>query len=94
MVLYPKSYQSHNAVFLSLYDSENVIRLQGRGREGPGDKATLTSPMHTFRTNTTVSFKTIMSTADYDVLPKLRVFLKTAVTTVKEPLLVIDKTWR
>ena len=59
-----------------------------------GDKMTITSPFHTFKAYTSVTFKTKISTDEYDVLPKLKVFLKSSSAITKEPLIVIEKNWR
>ena len=64
------------------------------GEMDPGDKARITSPFHNFTASATVTFKTKLSTAEYDVLPKIKVFRKSQSGFQKDPLLVIKKTWR
>ena len=76
------------------YFAENALVLRQNGQVDSRDKMTFTSPLNTFSSKTTISFKTMMSTAEYDVLPKLKVFLKDTSSIEKEPLLVIEKTWR
>jgi hypothetical protein len=71
-----------------------AVKLAALGQIKTGDKLTLTSPRHTFTVPTSVSFKTKLSTAEYDVRPKLKVFLVSELSVVREPLLVIEKTWR
>ena len=71
-----------------------VLALTKAASVKSGDKIRITSPFHNFIANTTLTFKTKMATAEYDVFPKLKVFLKSSTGIGKEPLLVIKKTWR
>ena len=59
-----------------------------------GDKLLLSSPLEEFSSSREVTFMTKISTADYDVLPKFKVFLENEATIDPDPILVIEKSWR
>ena len=73
---------------------EYFMRLGNVEKVDPGDIATLITPYHTFGGNTSVTFRTKMSTEEYDVLPKFKVFLKSDSGIQREPLLIVEKTWK
>ena len=78
----------------NLYAEFVAVLSRLKNHVSPGEKLIVTTPMEEFTRATNVTFKTLLSTEVYDVLPSVKVFLDTEAGTQREPLLEIRRTWR
>ena len=74
--------------------SVHVAEVYDKHHVDPGEVLRVTTPPHEFVNASLVTFKTYLYTEEYDVLPRLRVYIDTPTGVQREPVLEISKTWR